>query len=344
MREARFIKKNVDKWNDFQKSETKDPDEIARRFITLLDDLSFSKSFYPHSKVTRWINGIAASIYQSIYKNRKHSIHDITRFWKYDLPLLFGRYHKVLLFTFCFFLLALSVSVISCYVEPGYAKSYFDTQVQRGYYDQTIENIRNGDPFNVYKDDNPFSMFIRIAYNNIRVAFTTVIAGIAAGAGTFFIMWKNSMMLGVFHYIFFSQGLGWQSVLVIWIHGTLEISSLIIASCAGFILGAGILFPGTYSRKQSFLKSVKDAIRICVALIPIFFVAAFFESYVTHLMSDTFKTSEPSVGLPVPVSILILAGSLFFILWYFVWYPIRLRQKGYQLKDGHIIKSGKKCF
>ena len=43
MREARFIKKNVDKWNQYQHEESKDPDEMADRFITLLDDLSYAQ-------------------------------------------------------------------------------------------------------------------------------------------------------------------------------------------------------------------------------------------------------------------------------------------------------------
>src|SRR6185437_8793940 len=101
MREARFIKKNVEKWNRFQHEETKDPDEMADRFITLLDDLSYAKTFYPKSKVTRWINGIAGTIYQSIYQNKKQDFSRIILFWKYELPLLFKKYHKVFLFTFC---------------------------------------------------------------------------------------------------------------------------------------------------------------------------------------------------------------------------------------------------
>jgi hypothetical protein len=52
MREAMFIKKNVDKWNEYQQVKTDDPDETAERFVTLVDDLSYSKTFYPHSQVT----------------------------------------------------------------------------------------------------------------------------------------------------------------------------------------------------------------------------------------------------------------------------------------------------
>jgi uncharacterized membrane protein SpoIIM required for sporulation len=342
MREARFIKKNVDKWNRYQHEETKDPDEMADRFITLLDDLSYAKTFYPKSKVTRWINGIAAGIYQSIYQNKKQNFSRLILFWKYELPLLFRKYHKVFLFTFLLFLAFVSVGVISSTTDPEYARQFFNHQVQPGYYDQTIASIQKGDPFSVYKDDNPFSMFVRIAYNNISVAFKTVIFGILFGIGTLLFMWTNGVMLGCFQYIFFSQGLGWQSVLVIWIHGTIEISSIVIAGCAGFILGTGWLFPGTFTRKQSFLHSAKDAMKICISLIPFFIIAAFFESYITHLMSNTFQRNSVDIGLPIPFSIMILAGSLFLILWYFVLYPVRLYKAGFELKDGKIIKDGVK--
>jgi uncharacterized membrane protein SpoIIM required for sporulation len=183
-------------------------------------------------------------------------------------------------------------------------------------------------------------MFVHIAYNNISVAFKSVVFGVLFGIGTIFLMWSNGLMLGCFQYIFFAQGVGWQSVMVIWIHGTLEISSIVIASCAGLILGFGWLFPGTYTRRQSFLKSAKDAMKICVSLVPFFIVAAFFESYVTRLMSNTFQRDSHDIGLPVPVSIIILTGSFFFILWYFVLYPIQLHKKSIVLEDGKIIKNG----
>jgi uncharacterized membrane protein SpoIIM required for sporulation len=340
MREARFIKKNVDKWNKYQHEESKDPDEMADRFITLLDDLSYAKTFYPKSKVTRWINGIASEIYQNIYQNKKHKYSRIILFWKYELPLLFRRYHKIFLLTFALFVLFVAIGVISSTTDPDYASNYFNHNVQAGYYDETISRIQKGDPFGVYKDANPFSMFVHIAYNNISVAFKSVVFGVLFGIGTLLLMWSNGLMLGCFQYIFFSQGLGWQSVMVIWIHGTLEISSIVIASCAGLILGFGWLLPGTYTRRISFLKSAKDAMKICVSLVPFFIVAAFFESYVTHLMSNTFQKDSHDIGLPVPVSIIILAGSFSLVLWYFVLYPIRLHKKGVKLEDGKIIMNG----
>jgi uncharacterized membrane protein SpoIIM required for sporulation len=332
MREAMFIKKNAEKWKEYQHSPTDNPDETAERFITLIDDLSYAKTFYPKSKVTRWINGIAASIYQSIYQNKKEKYSRIFQFWKFELPLLFKKYHRIFLFTTFIFLLFTAIGVFSSMYNEGFVRGVLGDK----YVNMTEENIAKGDPFGVYKDDNPFSMFVRIGFNNIRVAFLSFIFGFTFGILTVWVMWQNGIMLGCFQYMFFSKGLGIKSIMVIWIHGTLEISAIVIASTAGFILASGILFPGTYSRMNSFKHGIKDAAKVLICLIPIFILAAFFESYVTHLMSQTFD-KEVNPGLPVWASVIILAASLSFIVWYFVILPIRLHKKGYYIQPDGII-------
>jgi len=332
-----FIKKNADKWNKYQHEPATNPDETAERFVNLIDDLSYAKTFYPRSKVTRWVNGIAAGIYQSIYKNKKEKYSRIFQFWKFELPLLFKRYHRIFLFTTLIFCLFVAIGVFSSMQNEEFVRGVLGD----GYVDMTEENISKGDPFGVYKDDNPFSMFVRIGLNNIRVAFLSFIFGFTLGILTVWVLWQNGIMLGAFQYMFFAKGLGIKSVLVIWIHGTLEISSIIIAGTAGFILASGILFPGTYSRFESFKRGVKDAAKVLIALIPFFIVAAFFESYITHLMSQTYDKAD-NTGLPVWVSVLILAVSFLFIIWYFVILPIRLHRKGYYIQPDGFINRLKK--
>ena len=333
MREGMFIKKNVDKWNNYQHTQTNDPDETAERFITLVDDLSYAKTFYPKSKVTRWINGIAAGIYQNIYQNKKEKYLRVFTFWKYELPLLFKKYHKTLLFTFLLFLLFVLIGIFGSIKDESFIRGVLGDN----YVDMTEENIAKGDPFGVYKSDNPFTMFVYIAMNNSFVALLMVIGGLLAGIGTIFAMWQNGLMLGCFQFMFFAKGLGLSSVMVIWVHGTLEILAFVIASTAGFVIAQGILFPGTYSRMVSFKSGIKDALKIMIILVPVFIVAAFFESYVTHLMSNTFD-KENNIGLPVWVSAVILLVSLTFILWYFIIYPISLHKKNYQLQKDSFIK------
>ena len=55
-------------------------------------------------------------------------------------------------------------------------------------------------------------------------------------------------MLGAFNISFMKEGVFWESVRGIWIHGSMEIFAIVIEAAAGLILGASILFPKTYSR------------------------------------------------------------------------------------------------
>jgi len=123
-------------------------------------------------------------------------------------------------------------------------------------------------------------------------------------------------MLGAFQYYFFTKGLGWQSILVIWIHGTLEIASIIIAGGAGLVLGNSILFPGTHRRLHSLRRGAKDGVKLMIGLVPVFIVAAFLEGFVTRYST-----------MPLWLSLAILLASFSFIIWYFVIYPIRLEKR-----------------
>jgi uncharacterized membrane protein SpoIIM required for sporulation len=275
---------------------------------------------------------MASSIYQNIYQNKKEKYTRIFTFWKYELPLLFKKHHRTFLFTSFIFILFVCIGLFSSVHDPEFIRGVLGDN----YVDMTQDNISKGDPFGVYKDENPFSMFIRIGFNNIKVAFFTFIGGFTLGIFTIKLLWDTGMMLGSFQYMFFANGLGIKSIMVIWVHGTIEISSIIIAGTAGFVLANGILFPGTYKRVESFKRGIKDGAKILIALIPFFIVAAFFESYITHLMSQTYDKSSNG-GMPVWVSAIILSSSLFLIVWYFIVWPIKLHRRGFYLKENGIV-------
>lgn len=323
MRESLFIKKNLSRWKQYQEEPTDDPDEMAERFVSVLDDLSYAKTFYSFSKVTRYINGLAAAIYQGIYRHRREDVGRFQLFFRYELPLLFRRHHRLLLFTLCFFVLFAAMGAFSSAHDETFVRGVLGDE----YVNMTERNIANNDPFGVYKDNNPVVMFLSIAFNNIYVAFSCFVGGIFLGVYTLYLLLTNGVMLGVFQYLFFAHGLGWKSVLVIWIHGTLEISSIVIAGCAGLILAKSILFPGTRKRLDSLRKGAKDGIKTMVTLVPVFIVAAFLESFVTRHTS-----------MPLTLSLSILIGSLAFILGYFIFYPIYLHKRGYRLNaEGKVI-------
>jgi len=104
MREPLFVKQNSARWTNFETMPTSDPDELADRFIQITDDLAYAKTFYPNSKTTLYLNGLAARLHQSIYKNKTEKTNRFITFWKYELPLLFKTYQRQLLYSFLFLL------------------------------------------------------------------------------------------------------------------------------------------------------------------------------------------------------------------------------------------------
>jgi uncharacterized membrane protein SpoIIM required for sporulation len=327
MRESTFIKKNLPRWKKYQEEPTGDPDEMAERFTTLLDDLAYAKTFYSFSKVTGYINSMAAGIYQSIYANNKEEGGRFKAFFVYELPLLIRKYHRLILFTFLFFLLFCLIAAFSAAHDETFVRGVMGDE----YVNMTEQNIKKGDPFGVYKNENEMLMFLEIAYNNIRVAFLCFMGGILLGVGSLWFLMKNGIMLGAFQYYFFTKGLGVKSILVIWLHGTLEIFSIVIAGSAGLIMASGLLFPGTRKRIDALKKSARDGVKVVVSLVPLFITAAFIEGFVTR-----------HTAMPVVVSVSILLVSLAFIVSYFIVYPIRLQRRGFSLDEkGRVIKPVK---
>ncbi|WP_256002129.1 MULTISPECIES: stage II sporulation protein M [Pedobacter] len=312
MREALFVKQNSGKWKRYEQMEAATPDELAERFVEITNDLAYAKTFYPQSKTTAYLNGAASLLHQSIYKNKRERSSRILKFWTAELPQLFYKHRLELLYAFIFFMVFNAVGVLSA----AYDDTFVRLIMGDAYVNMTLENIAAGDPFGVYKRSGEIAMFLRIAANNVQVCLMTFVAGIFFSIGTLGILLRNGVMIGSFHCFFFSQGLGAESILVIWIHGVLEISAIILSGAAGLVLGRGLLFPETYNRRQAFMRGAKEGIKIAIGIVPIVIAAAFLEGFVTR-----------HTEMPLGLSISILALSFIFILWYVVIYPWKLAKK-----------------
>lgn len=312
VREGLFIKKNKARWEKIQSGRKGDADEMATNFIQLVDDLAYAKTFYPSSRVTHYINALASRIYLGIYQNRKENINRLSKFWKYDVPLTIYKHRRIILFSFLVFCTFYIVGFFSARQDDGFIRQVLGD----GYVDLTEKNIEEGNPFGIYQSGNSFFSWIGIMINNIMVSFVYFGKGIFLGIFSTTALAKESMRVGVFHYMFFAKGYGTAFILAVMIHGLLELTSIIIACAAGVIMGTSYLFPGTRTRLDAFRDGVKEGAKILIGLIPILVVAAFYEGFVTR-----------HYKMPIALNIILLSISAVFIAWYFVLYPKTLKRR-----------------
>ncbi|WP_372917591.1 stage II sporulation protein M [Salegentibacter sp.] len=316
MREAAFVRQNKDKWLKFesllQNKTSPTPDELSALYIEVSDDLSYAQTFYPKSNTTAYLNGLAANAHRKIYHSRKEPGSRLISFFIKEFPLEFYKHQKQLLLSFLIFMLFAVVGAFSASGDAAFVRFIMGDE----YVNMTLQNIAENDPMAVYKKMAQTDMFLGITINNIRVSFMVFTLGIFAGIGTVFVLMQNAIMLGSFQYFFYEQGLLWESARTIWIHGTIEISVIIIAGCAGLVVGKGMLFPGTFTRLVSFTRGIKSGLKIVMSTVPFFIIAGFLEGFVTRITQ-----------MPDWLAILIISASLALILFYYVFYPIYLYKK-----------------
>lgn len=317
MREVLFIKQNKEKWLQFEQSLNKNgernPDELANSYIQLLNDLSYSQTYYPKSKTTDYLNFLVSQIYRKIYKTRRMERNRFTYFFTTEVPSIAYEYRKQILFSFILFFFFTFLGALSAKYDVTFVRLILGDQ----YVDMTLENIKKGDPMAVYKSQGSVESFIGITTNNIFVAARAYLFGLSAGLLTLYLALFNGVMLGSFQYFFYQHGVLGESIRAIWLHGAMEIFSIVIATAAGFILASSILFPKTYSRKNSFKIGVKDSAKLFLSLVPFFIAAGFIEGFFTRF-SNT---------MPLFLNVIIIIGTLAFISFYFLLYPTMVHRK-----------------
>ncbi|WP_282036252.1 stage II sporulation protein M [Saccharicrinis aurantiacus] len=318
MREIIFSKINKKRWLEAEQLLTKkqkvDPEVISKVYMQLSDDLSYARTYYPNSNTTAYLNKLVLNSHQFMHTAKRENWSRIYTFFKKDYPLLIHSHYKQLFYSCLIFLIAVLIGAFSAANDVDYVRLITGDN----YVNMTIENIEKGEPLGVYASQNEISMFFMITLNNIRVALIAFAMGALLSVGTAFMLFKNGVMLGSFQYFFYNYNLLWESASGIWMHGTIEIFSIVVAGAAGLVMGNSILFPGTYSRIHSFQKGAITGVKIVAGLVPFFIIAGFIESFLTRHSQIQW------------LSIFVITISLITIIFYFFIYPHLVYKKHVQ--------------
>jgi uncharacterized membrane protein SpoIIM required for sporulation len=317
MRETSFIRQNRQKWQEFERflrGDRQDAEKLNDLFVQVTDDLSYSRTYYPNRMVRLYLNGLAQQAFSLIYRRHQRQKGRFRSFWLEALPMQMWASRRALLLSFVVFMVSMAAGVLSTAMDVQFA----EVMLGKDYVEMTRANIEAGNPMAVYKQREQLGMSLGITINNLLVAFITFVTGVFFALGTMIVLIQNGIMVGAFQYFFVEQGLFQESFLTIWIHGTLEISAIILAGAAGLTMGEGLIFPGSYRRLQAFQQSARRGLKIMLGITPVFILAGFIEGYVTRFTE-----------MPDWVRLLFIVSCLLFVLIYFVWYPWMLARRGF---------------
>lgn len=312
MKEILFIRNNIDKWRSVEELidnvNFEMPDRLAEAYTDLTADLAFAQTHYPHSRITIYLNNLSSSLHNELYRNKREKWSRVLTFWIQEVPDVMWKERRLLLISFLIFMVSVLIGVLSTLGDASFPRLILGD----GYMDMTLENIAKGKPMGVYGSEEESVMFLGITLNNIMVSFNIFVSGVLTSFMPGYQLFQNGIMVGCFDTFFYQHGLLGESLLATMLHGTLELSAIVVAGAAGLAMGNGWLFPGTYSRIVSFQRGAKRGMKIVVGTVPLFILAGFIESFITrHTEINDF------------VRLTVILLSLCFVIFYFIYLPYK---------------------
>jgi uncharacterized membrane protein SpoIIM required for sporulation len=146
-----------------------------------------------------------------------------------------------------------------------------------------------------------------IARNNLSVAALCFALGLTGGLGTALVLAGNGALLGAVLVAAWRAGLGAGLAGFVAAHGPVELSALVLAGQAGFVLAGGLVRPGEWPRREALARRGRESARILVLVAPLLLLVAAVEA-----------TVSPADRFPWPARVALGLG-LAAAVWIYLW-------------------------
>ena len=300
----------TDRWTDIEYALTLPdvaPSELAGYYRELQTYIAEANTHNYAPELVDYLERLLSTVHLKMFRRKSFGVVDTLAFALRSVP------HAM--YSARYAMLASLVLSLSCWTIGMYSQhadtDFFHTILGDSYYQTTVDNINSGNPMGIYGSVDSFYMFIEIFSNNFLVSMRLYFTGLLTFVGPLSFIVNNWVKFGAFDMFFVQNGLAAEAFIVPNEHGALELSSIIINGGAALLLGAGWLFPGRLTRRQALVRSARHSMLVFMSTLPVIFIAAFIESYVTR-----------HTEWPMPAKLAIIFVSLFFIVGYYVVLPV----------------------
>lgn len=123
--------------------------------------------------------------------------------------------------------------------------------------------------------------------NNAGVSILAFALGFAFGIPTLLLLLYNTALLGAMLWLFFRADLGWDLAAWLSVHGTTELTGIMLAGAAGLHIGRRMAFPGNRAVMAAARAAGTRAAVVMVGVIVMMSIAAVLEGFVRQLVTDT---------------------------------------------------------
>ena len=249
--------------------------EFGLLYRQVAADLSILRQDVTGTHYSRHLNQLLGRAHSIIYLGKKTSFRSLFVFFARDWPALVWRLLPHLAVVASVFLLCGMAGVFLTLRNPDFALQVLGPQMidsieRHQMWTQSIVGIK------------PLASGA-IMTNNLTVCFMTFAMGVTAGVGTLYMIAYNGLLMGVVGAACGTHGMSLSLWSFVAGHGSLEIPAIFFAGAAGLRLGAGLLFPGHLTRRESIRLAGTEAVQLELGTVPLLIVAGIVEGFISPL-------------------------------------------------------------
>lgn len=249
--------------------------ELGRLYNAAVSDLALLKSSElasdPHNEVIDYLNGLVIRVHQTIYQRPPFDWSHVAQFFISGFPSAVRAVSVYVLVAAGVFLLFVGIGFVLGREEPGFIELVVPERI--------IDQVEQGRVWfgSLYTVAPQASSWLMT--HNVSVTFLVVAAGITFGLGTFYLLALNGLLLGAIGALCLNHHLSvelWSFVLP---HGSLELTAVVLAGGAGFVIGHALIDPGPHKRVDYLSVRAPLAARLAIGCIPLLAVAGIIEAF-----------------------------------------------------------------
>jgi len=160
--------------------------------------------------------------------------------------------------------------------------------------------------------EDQLSLFAGFLFShNGMIAILSFGLGAAFGVPTLVLLIYNGISIGAMIAVFADAGLGADFLAWLAVHGTTELTAIVLSGAGGLILAQALIFAKRQRRTDSLSAAAGPAVRFLIAAVFMLFVAALLEGFVRQLVNDlSTRVLIGVVMMIVWLAVVLLAGRV----------------------------------
>jgi uncharacterized membrane protein SpoIIM required for sporulation len=258
--------------------------QFAELYRLVSSDLVRARSITVNSDLLSYLNDLVARAYAQVYATRRVSLAKIWAFFARDYPRLVRREARpIALAAAVFFSGALFGAAAMAVDEDAGIYLLPKQHLHMDPSERVAELEKQMASGEAMSSDQQafFSSFLFT--HNIQVTFLTFALGLTFGAGTFILLFVNGLYLGSLAANYHADSVA--TFFYAWIlpHGVPELTSILIAGGAGFIIGRALWNPGRRTRMAALKLHASRGVKLILGTTPILVVAGLIEGTISQM-------------------------------------------------------------